>query len=605
MLRRAFSLACLAGICAPVWAQQTPSWQETVVVTATGDETRADVIPAATSVITAADLRAAGAPQIAESLRGVAGCVLLRSGLDNGVTSLFVRGVSPSQTLVLFDGVRLNSPFFGGYDFSLPLTLGLDRIEVVRGPYSALYGADAVGGVVQLIPARAASSRVQAFVEGGDGWRRGELEAAFRGDGYDVSASAGTRAGDGPLPNDGFSSSAALLSVGATLGDEARLGVVLDHASSLSEIPFSGGQATPHRSTEASQTVLAAPLHLRLDGQGDVEATASYVTSALVYRDPDDPFGFVRGDTTVESRGLRVAYHTARGQHRLIVGGEWRQDTVSDSSNFGVNLDGHDIVTRALFIQDTWTLAKRWSLLAGARWDDAQPWGAVVSPRATLAWSGQGARLWAAYGQAFRAPGLGELYYPFSGNPSLRPERSRSSEVGAALPLAGGRSVLQIVAFANQQHELIDFNLASYRFENIARARERGVELSWIAAAAGDSEIAASVNYWQTSDDAGQPLLRRPTWSGALSWHGRLVGRLEGYAAVVYVGARADADPVSLQRIEEGGFLTASLSASLRLTSFLAARLRVENVANRAYEEVRGYPAPGRRVLLGLETFLQ
>ena len=74
---------------------------------------------------------------------------------------------------------------------------------------------------------------------------------------------------------------------------------------------------------------------------------------------------------------------------------------------------------------------------------------------------------------------------------------------------------------------------------------------------------------------------------------------------MVYVGARADADPVSLQRVEQSGFVTASLSASLGLTSFLAARVRVENVANRAYEEVRGYPAPGRRVLLGLETRVQ
>jgi vitamin B12 transporter len=586
-------------------AQQAPSWKESVVVTATGDEARLDDVPAATSVITAEDLRAAGAFQLADALRRVAGSVLLRSGLDNGVISLFVRGVSPTQTLVLFDGVRLNSPFFGGYDFSLPLTLGLDRVEVVRGPYSALYGADAVGGVVQLVPARASASRFQAYVEGGEAWRRGEIQAALRGNGIDVNVAAGARAGDGPLPNDGFSTTAVLLSIASRLGDQGKLSLVLDRTSSMTEIPFSGALATPNRSTDADQTVLALPLRLRLGPGQELEAVASYVTSALAYRDPDDASGFVRGDTSAESRALRVAYHTTLGRHRLLVGGEWRQDTVSDGSNFGVTVDGQHVVTRAVFVQDGWRFTQQWSLLAGARWDEAEPWGAVVSPRATLAWSEGGARAWLAYGHAFRAPGLGELYYPFSGNRSLRPERSNSAELGVAVPLAGGRSAVQITVFANEQRNLIDFDLGSYRFENIARARQRGLELALLVAPTRAGEIEASVNYWRTSDEAGQSLLRRPAWSGAVSWRGRVQERVEGYAALIYVGARADADPVSLQRVQQGGFVTASLSAALKLTAALSARVRLENIANHAYEEVRGYPAPGRRVLLGLETLLQ
>jgi outer membrane receptor protein involved in Fe transport len=104
----------------------------------------------------------------------------------------------------MFDGVRLNSPFFGGYDWSLPLTAGLDRVEVVRGPFSALYGGDAVGGVVQLVPDRMGGNKLRALIEGGgDGWRRGEVEAGIAGASWDAYVSAASRVGDGAL-NDAF-----------------------------------------------------------------------------------------------------------------------------------------------------------------------------------------------------------------------------------------------------------------------------------------------------------------------------------------------------------------------------------------------------------------
>jgi vitamin B12 transporter len=577
-----------------------------VVVTATGEQQPADEVAAASTVIPAALLRAEGVTAVADALRWIPGVTVLRSGLDAGVTSMFVRGTSSTHTLVMFDGVRLNSPFFGGYDWSLPLTVGLDRIEVVRGAFSALYGADAIGGVVQLIPARAGGNTLWTLVEGGSsGWQRGELEASLAAGSWDAFVSAASRAGDGTLPNDEFWSRAGMIRLGTTLGSAGQIGILFRRSTGHTDIPFSGALLTPHRFTATEENLAALPLHWSLGPASELEVTVSRVERSLQFRDPDDPSGFVSGDTTADSDGANLAFHQRWGKHHLTLGGEWREDSVSDASNFGTAVDTRRLRTRSLFAQDSWAAGGRIRVLAGLRWDEANPWGSELSPRLTVSAEGRALRVWASFGEAFRAPGLGELYYPFSGNPALRPERSRTSEVGLSLPLSGGRSVLQLVGFANRERDLIDFDLASFRFENIARASQDGVEASWIAMLGERGHLQAALTWLSAHDGDGQPLLRRATWSGALTLEGPLAGPLEGAASLVWVGSRPDVDPVSFVRVDQGGFITANLAVTVPLAAALSTRVRIENVAGRSYEEVRGYPAPGRRVMVGLETLLR
>ena len=606
MVRRA-ALALAAVVMFPPLgrAQQPLAYHETVIVTATGEEKPVDEVPAASTVIPAALLKAEGVTAVADALRWVPGVTVLRSGLEGGVTSLFVRGTSSTHTLVMFDGVRLNSPFFGGYDWSLPLTAGLDRVEVVRGPFSALYGGDAVGGVVQLMPSRIGGNSLYALIEGGgDGWRRGEVEAGIAGASWDAYVSAASRAGDGALANDAFWSRSGLIDFGMTLGAAGRIGVLVRRTTGHTEIPFSGAQLTPKRFTGAEENLVALPLRLRLGQGSTLEVTLSRVERSLQFRDPDEASGFVSGDTYADSDDAKIAFHQRLGKHNLTMGGEWRGDTVTDVSNFGTAVNDLRLRTRSLFAQDDWSPGSGFGVLAGLRWDDAEPWGSELSPRLSVSWEGRPVRIWVSFGQAFRAPGLGELYYPFSGNLGLSPEHSRAAEVGVSVPSSGGRSVLQVVGFANRQRDLIEFDLARYYFENIARASQNGVEASWVATLGGGGHLQAALTWLSARDGDGQTLLRRPAWSGALTLDGRLVGEVAGAASLVWVGSRPDADPVTLTRVEQGGFVTANLAVTLPLARALSARVRVENVADRHYEEVRGYPSPGRRVMVGLETLI-
>jgi len=580
-------------------AQHLPAFTDTVVITATGDETPAGEVAAATTVIGEEEIAASGEATIADLLRRVTGVTLLRSGHDGGVASLFVRGTASAHTLVLLDGVRLNSPYFGGYDWSLPLTAGIGRIEVVRGPYSALYGADAVGGVVQLVPARGGEPGAGVLLEGGsDAWRRAEVEARARAGRLDVLALAAVRDGGGELENDEFSSRTALLDLSYDLAARGRVGVLARWSRTRAEIPFSGATVTPRRSTGGEEAAAALPVRLAFGGDAELDVTLDHVERRVTFRDPDDPWGFVASDTDADSDGARAALRLGPSTRRLTLGAEWRRDEVTDASSYGVTLAGARVATRSLFVQDALRLGRHFAVLAGARWDEAAAWGDELSPRLVASWHAGGARAWVSYGHAFRAPSLGELYYPVSGNPTLRPERSRAAEAGVSLGLLGGALRLDATAFRNRVDELIDFDFAAFRYANVARAAQDGVELSAAARLGAGRWLSAGVTWLDARDGAGLALLRRARWSGSATVAGPLAGTVGGELSAVVVGPRDDLDPVSYARVRQSAFVTLDAVVSVPVSGWLTVRLRAENLADRAYEEVRGYPAPGRRFLL-------
>lgn len=581
------------------WGQALPRFLDTVVVTATGEERSLEEVNAAVTVLEREDLEHAGTPSLAEALRRVPGAILLRSGLDTGVSSLFLRGSNTAHTLVLLDGVRLNSPFFGGYDFGLPLVGTLERAEVARGPYSALYGGDAIGGVVQLVTRIPTGSSWSGVVEaGGEGWRRFEAVGSMDLDGLGLTVAAASREGTGPLDNDDFRSRSGLVRATWKAGSTLRAGFLIHHADSATEIPFSGSLATPRRETESRELVMALPLRWDWDTGSSLEVVPTRVERELRFSDPDDAFGMTASQTTASSSGLRAMWRQGVGRHRVTVGAEWRQDQVDDGSNFGINLDDRRIDTGAVFVQDSFTIAEKIEVLIGGRLDRSRTWGSNFSPRATLGWREGAWRIWSSFGEGFRAPALGELYYPFAGNPDLQPERSRSWETGVSTSLLGGNSQLQMVAFVNRTQDLVEFDFATYRFANVSDSRQRGLEGGWWSVL-GSGSLQVSATWLEAEDTDGTRLLRRPRWSGSVALH-YPVGRVTAEAALVWVGSRPDVDPVSFGRVEQPAFVTANAAVTVPVTGPLSLRVRIENIADRNYEEVRGYPAPGRRVMVGL-----
>ncbi|HEY4573300.1 MAG TPA: TonB-dependent receptor, partial [Thermoanaerobaculia bacterium] len=225
-------------------------------------------------------------------------------------------------------------------------------------------------------------------------------------------------------------------------------------------------------------------------------------------------------------------------------------------------------------------------------------YGGKTSLRAgTVVALGSGTLLRASYGEAFRAPSLGELFFPGSGNPDLQPEDSESWELGLEHAAGGWRFVL--TGFENRLRNLIQFDFATFTDVNVGRARARGVE-GEVAFHRGIWDADLNGTWLDTEDlDTSLELLRRPKRSANLvltarpgPWTLSLVGR--------YVGDRADVDPVTFARAENPGYTRLDLAARWKALSWLSPYARVENLTDKEYSQALGFPSPGRTLIGGL-----
>jgi vitamin B12 transporter len=581
-----------------------PSFSDEVTVTATGIETEVDEAPTAVTVVTRDEMDDAQADRVVDMLRRVPGLAVVGSGDEGKLTSVFTRGTGSNQTLVMLDGVRLNSAFFGGFDWSRLGTAGLRQAEVVRGPYSALWGADAVGGVINLRPQRAEGGFAGRFFgEGGsNGWQRLEADAGWASKTIDIYGSGYDRQSDGELDNSDFSSRQFLVSAGISFGERrSRIGVLAQSIETETGIPFAvPGDSTPDRRQRGESTLIAVPVTWHVGGRWTLELNGSQVDSTFTFADPEDAW-VTESTTDATSTQARLASNHDLGSHAFSWGGEWRSDEVTDASNLGPNLDAEKVEVTSFFLQDVWKPNQALRLLLGVRWDDAEQWGSETTPRIDLGWRiSDTLELTAGYGTAFRPPSIGELYYPFSGNPELLAETSTSADLGFVVTSQNGASRFEVTAFSTELDNLIEFDFATYQNHNIGSATIRGAEIAWTRGLGMRGASLIQATYLDTEDDDGLPLLRRPEWSGSWTVHGNFSQHLSGDLTVLYVGARDDVDPITYERSRAQSHTTGDITLAYSLWTGVEITGRVLNVLDKEYQEVLGYPAPGRRYLFGL-----
>ena len=563
---------------------------------------------AAATVIDAAEIAASKATTVLDLLRTVPGLDVVQSGGPGTVTSLFLRGTASTQTLVLVDGVALNSPFFGGTDLSALSLANVERVEVVRGPFSALYGSEAIGGVVRIFTRRTSGrgeASGRATLALGSRSAKEALAEVALGSGP-LTGSAGFRRSlaDGDLPNEFFAATNVSGSLSASLTDTLRAGLVVRRDEGRTGIPFSEGAPTLRRATTNETTTLETPVSYALSPKTSVEASFRWVKDSPTFSDKDA--GFSASSTDARRAGARAVLTTVLGAHRLAAGADWERTLVSSGSNFGVDLEDASTRTFALFAEDHIALAgDRLVATAGLRWDDHSAFGSAVSPRVTLSWRvTPSLKLRAAAGSAFRAPSTGELYFPFSGNPSLRPEKSNGWELGLERTLGGG-VVAEISGFWNDLRDLIDFDAATFTNQNVGRARTRGVEVALRTPVGARAFVRASYTYLDAKDlDAGTFLVRRPRHRASATYATTFVSGGSVSLTGIWVGARPDRDAVDFTSlVEDPSTLRVDAALTLPHIAFsLAPFIRATNLLGRDYVEASGFPAPGRRFLAGLEA---
>ncbi|HEY3171834.1 MAG TPA: TonB-dependent receptor [Thermoanaerobaculia bacterium] len=592
----AIAIVALASSFASAVAQ-VPPVSENVVVTATAAPEDIDEVGSAVTVVTREEIERNGWRTVQDVLRSVPGADVARSGGPGAQTSVFLRGANSTHTLVLVDGVRVNSPFFPGYDFSLLSTENVERIEVVRGPFSALYGSESIGGVVHVFT-RPAGDRFSGRVVGEAGNHDQRELAAFATAGtsrFGIAASARDRRDDGDRVNDDWRERSGSLRLEGRFG-ETRVALEGSIADGELGLPGPVGGETPRNRYSPREDRIVLPATFQPAPGHSASVTVGWVRSRPSFESP-----FFQSHTDARTLEARAADGFSAGAHRVTGFVEWQRWKVDDSSNFGVNLDGEHATIWSIGGEDAIDLTGGWLVTAGLRYDNHSRFGDVWSPRATVSWRTGRWKLRASGGTGFRAPSIGELFYPFSGNPELEPERSTSYDVGGEYQVAGGRASASV--FWSEVRDLIVYDFATGLNFNVGRARSRGAELSWRQKISRAASLDAGYTYLDTEDrDTGLALLRRPRHSGFLGMTLTPVSRLEVSPRAVFVGPRSDVKALSTtERVEAPSYWRFDLYARYRIGT-LVPYLRAQNLNDRRYEEANGFPAPGRRIAGGLEV---
>ncbi|MBK5257979.1 MAG: TonB-dependent receptor [Thermoanaerobaculia bacterium] len=591
---------------------QTLALADEIVVTASAADETVESTPASVTIITRAEIERREARDVADVLREVPGLSVSRTGAAGKITSVFIRGGSSKQALVLWNGVEMNNAYLSAYNLGQLSSAGVERVEIVRGPYSALYGADAVSGVINILTIPD-SSGVSADVEAGEnGLMNGTANFSHAGDRWMAHAAVEGRRDDGFEANDDYTGDS--LAGGFTfrprptihIGATARisrydLGIPRNPNSTFTEfVP------TPLRREDGSESQIVVPLRVEVGAlRFDLRLSESRRHDEFV--DPGAPFGGEFAETDARTRSGRAMLQTShRGGGVISAGLEVEKAEAEHVDSFGLDVDSRNRDSWSLFAEERLSMRRgrgSLELTLGARFDEFETFGSEVSPRIGVAWLASANKWRAAYGEGFRAPALGELYVPFFGNPDLGAERSRNLEVGFDRFLSAS-SMVSVTIFSSEFDDLIAYDGSTNRFDNIAAATSRGAELGF-SGRRGAFTTAVSYTYLDAVDESDdQRLLRRPEHSGSLSI-GFDASSLAGNLSIIHAGERPDVtDLVPFGRVTNEAHTTADLTFHYELGA-LTPYVKIENISDEVYQEVFGYPSARRRVIAGIRYALR
>ncbi|HET6630681.1 MAG TPA: TonB-dependent vitamin B12 receptor [Woeseiaceae bacterium] len=580
----------------PAASQAQDETLPTFVVTATRTSETAGESLASVTLITREDIERQQARSVQDVLRGVAGVQISSSGGFGKSTSIFLRGTNEDQVLVLVDGIKVGSATLGTTAIeNLPLEQ-VERIEVVRGPRSSLYGSEAIGGVIHIMTRRGAgpvstslvigggsssTRHAAAGLSGGDAGFWFNLSASrLKSGGFDVRDSAAEPDADG------YENTALSLRAGRRFGNSVEAEVHVLHSDGFTE--FDGDFVNE---ADLLQQVFGARLTF------DPAAFWRVRILAGRSRDEQDNFkdGAARTRFDTDRDTLSFLNELSIGDAQVLtLGVDLQRDRIDSTTEYS---ESERRIT-GTFAQLA-TAAGRHDLLFAARLDDNEQFGNEVTGSAAWGWTPvAGIRLRASFGTAFKAPSLNQLYFPGFGNPALEPERSRSAEIGARAATQGG--TVSIAAYHTDVDDLILFDPVTFFPENVSQARIRGVELgyslhldAWQVSAALD--LLAPENR-SSGTDRGNLLPRRARQSLSIEAH-RELERARLGARLTAEGSRFD-DLANRQRLS--GYATLDLLGEYTVHRHWRLQLRIENLFDRHYQTAASFNQPGRGVFLTL-----
>ena len=614
----------LVGFNTPSMAQDKPSDTAlalpNMVVTATRTETPEDEVGSAITVITAKDIADKNINNVADALRTVPGLDVVRSGSLGQQTSVFLRGANSNHTLVLVDGVEMNDPSSptGAFDFAFLQADNIERIEVVRGAASAAFGSDAIGGVINVITKKGAGKvKLSGVAEGGSygTWKTGgNISGGTERVNYSFDASrletAGFSAADKNLGNsmpNGYKNTNLSGRAGFKVNDALDFGTTLRYGEGKSSLDNGGGKGAddPNYYGRFNELFTRGFGHLKLfEGFWEQTVGVAYSRTDRNNVNGVDPVNNFSSAATNLGQKVKLDYQNIFHVHKsntVMLGVEEEVDSLSSSASSdypawsyssSASIPLKTMNTLGFYLQDQIKLFDRSFTTLGVRYDDNNRFGGHETWRANELYTIKetGTRFKGSYGTGFKAPTLNQMYDTIygTGNVNLKPETSRSWDVGVEQDLFKKVSTLGISYFETAFNNLIQANSPFYVNQNVSKAKTNGIESFAEVRPMTDLTLRATYTYQQAQNlDTGNQLLRRPRDKASFDADYRFLEKAHFHVNVLMVGKKADyASTVA-------GYAMLNFSGSYDVHKYVQLFARIDNVLNKQYEEVYGYGTSG------------
>jgi vitamin B12 transporter len=615
--------------------------REEIVVTASREPRAAREVGSALSWLDRRNIASRETPFAPELLREIPGLAVNRGGPVGGLTQIRMRGNEGNHTLVLIDGIEANDPAFGSeFNFASLQTLGVDHIEVLRGPQSALYGSDAVGGVISFRSALPDAGERQLFTDisgGSHGSTRAGISGAIGGNvlsgslGASQYESGGINASRSGNEKDGYRTRTLNGLVEANLLDKLKTRLILRQTDSEVEedtqdfnfpsTPTQGLLIDSANETDFHQRYGRAEiLHGAIGDPFTQRLAISYAGTNNHFRD--------RGQTTAASRGTRrkaeydasLHFGSDRLSHTLTAGLQHEEllfrYRVTDFAAANQNRNDDQtsgVLEYALGFDDRFWLSLSGRQDRNERFDDATTW------RGTASWllPDSGTRLHASIGEGITNPGFFELFgfipSSFVGNGELKPETSVGYDIGIEQSFFEGVVVLDLTAFSADLRDEIttefDFTTFSSTPVNLdGKSKRRGIEVSLQAELNEAWSLLGGYTYVDAEDRDGLREVRRPRHSGNLNVN----FRFGGDRGNVNLGALLNGEQLDNEfifstledRVVLDGYTLMNLAASWAASDQLTVYARVDNLLDENYEELFSFRSPGRTGYVGVRVSL-
>jgi vitamin B12 transporter len=630
--RRALASALLAYVVLPAWAGgggEAATGAEAlqlIVVTATRIPTPEAELASSVTVVTAEEIAVQQRRTFADVLRNIPGVNVVQQGGPGSVTSVFMRGTNSNHTKVLLDGIDVSDPSNANaaFDFGQLLTADIERVEVLRGPQSGLYGSDAIGGVISVITRSGSGPmKAAASVEGGS-FNSFNQTAGLSGsqDALHYAANvAHLHSGAVPVTpldllglgerriDDSYDNLTVSTKLGLDVTQSFDLGLVARYTST--HLHYTGEDystfpalpAAQQSESDTDQYYGRATAHLAsLEGALNQTLGVAFMRNQTATLQPQTPETLNTGERVkVDWQGAARLAAT----ETLLLGVEDARDEISQPLSASIRIDSGYAELQS-------QLGEHWFSALNVRYDDNDRFGGKVTYRIAPAWVSTvtGTKLKASVGTGFKAPTLSELFQDFApfffANPNLRPESSVGYDAGVEQGLAGNRLRVGATYYHNRIRDLITTDVTGTTWANVGRATTDGVESFIACQPVGQLTLRVDYTYTQATDDVlQQELLRRPRHKGTLNATWQATDALLFNVNVLALSGWVDGNrDFSIPRLDAPGYTTVNLAAAFDVTRALTVFGRVDNLFDRHYQNPVGFLQPALGVFAGIRAKL-